>query len=396
MGETTIREQRGRPSGLAEASQPGLSRGVRLLIRIGAVVLFGLLPLVAVYAVFDAIVDRRVTPDFELAYYPAAEALLDGDRVYPTGDLVLRSGFVIDYLYPPLTAIAAIPFTAFSVDFAELIFAGLLVLGFAATLALLDVRDWRCYGLAFLWPPVLDAIQTENVTIFLGLAAALAWRFRARPLASGASLGVSFATKVVMWPLALWLAATGRVRATVWSLLTAAAVLTVTWAAIGFEGVSDYPGLLRQASELQEREAYTVYALALDLGVPTGVSRALWLLLAVALLVITVIVGRRGDERRSFVLAVAAAIACSPVVWLHYFALLLVAVAVTTPRLAPVWFLGLPLQVFIATGVHNGSTFQTAAMLVTAAVTVLLALRPPGLIRWDRGRAAQGPVTQSP
>ena len=82
--------------------------------------------------------------------------------------------------------------------------------------------------------------------------------------------------------------------------------------------------------------------------------------------------------------------------WLHYFALLLVAVAVAEPRLAPVWFLGLPLQVFISTGVHNGSTFQTAAMLATAALTVVLVLRRPTLTGWRRGQAAPRPVAGSP
>ena len=80
----------------------------------------------------------------------------------------------------------------------------------------------------------------------------------------------------------------------------------------------------------------------------------------------------------------AAAIAFSPIVWLHYFALLLVAVAIAQPRLAPIWFIGIPLQVVVDTGVYNGSTFQTAAVLVAAAATVALALAPAS---WRFGRA---------
>ena len=71
----------------------------------------------------------------------------------------------------------------------------LLAAGVVATLAVLDVRDWRCYGLAFLWPPVLSAIQTGNVTIPLALSAALVWRFRDRSTVSGVCLGVSMAAK---------------------------------------------------------------------------------------------------------------------------------------------------------------------------------------------------------
>jgi hypothetical protein len=38
------------------------------------------------------------------------------------------------------------------------------------------------------------------------------------------------------------------------------------------------------------------------------------------------------------------------------------------------WFIGFPMQIFITTGVFNGSTFQTAAMLATAALTIAFAL----------------------
>ena len=35
----------------------------------------------------------------------------------------------------------------------------------------LDVRDWRVYGVTLLWPSVIDAYQTANVTLPLALAA---------------------------------------------------------------------------------------------------------------------------------------------------------------------------------------------------------------------------------
>ena len=36
----------------------------------------------------------------------------------------------------------------------------------------LGVRDWRCYGVALMWPPVISAIQTGNLTLWLALACA--------------------------------------------------------------------------------------------------------------------------------------------------------------------------------------------------------------------------------
>ena len=59
---------------------------------------------------------------------------------------------------------------------------GVLVLVALAIPFVLGVRDWRCYGLLLLWPPVISAVQTGNVTLWFALAAALAWRFRDRTL----------------------------------------------------------------------------------------------------------------------------------------------------------------------------------------------------------------------
>ena len=47
-----------------------------------------------------------------------------------------------------------------------------------ASLWVLRVRDWRCYGAAFLWGASFHAVQTGNVTIPLLLFTALAWRAR--------------------------------------------------------------------------------------------------------------------------------------------------------------------------------------------------------------------------
>jgi len=338
-----------------------------------AVVLFGLLPLVALYFVFlNAAGDGKVT-DFENAFYPSAQAILDGESPYTSpDDPQLAAG--TEYVYPPLTALASVPFVAVSAEVAGVIVMALLVASVVGILYLLEVRDWRCYGLAFLWPPVISAIQTGNVTIPLALGAALAWRFRDDAGAAGASLGMTLATKLFLWPLVLWLAVTRRLGAAAIALVVGLVVLLVTWGAIGFAGLVDYPDLLRRVQELEEGQGYTVYALSIDLGASPEVARALWIVIAVSLLVGVVALGRRGDERRAFVLALAAALACSPIVWLHYFALLLVVVAVAERRLGPAWFV--PLVLYASTGTMNGTTLQTGLTIAAAALTVAVALRP--------------------
>ena len=348
----------------------------RFGVRIVSVAFFCVLPLFALSYVFAKVARGGVTTDFELAFYPAAQAVLDGVSPYVNpADPALEGGLA--YVYPPLTAIVVAPFTFLGPDAAGIVVMALLAAGVVATLAVLDVRDWRCYGLAFLWPPVLSAIQTGNVTIPLALSAALVWRFRDRSTVSGVCLGVSMAAKILLWPLLVWLAATRRIRAVVTAVGIAAAAVVMSWAVIGFAGISDYPELVRRLSRLEEPLGYTINALALDLGASASLARLLGLVCAVLVLGGMVFLARRGDQRRAFVLALAATLACSPIVWLHYFALLLVVVAVAEPWLGPAWFV--PLVMYASTGTHNGTTAQTAVTVVAAVLTVVVALRPAGI-----------------
>ena len=344
----------------------------RAAVDVGTVALFGVLPLFALGFVLADLASGGAGWAFREAFLGAAEAVLRGDSPYPAlDDPTLGRGTA--YVYPPLTALLVTPFTLVSSEVAAMIFALVLVATVPATLALLGVRDWRCYGLAFLWPPILSAVHVENITLLVGFAAALVWRFRDHPRAGGAILGASVAIKPLLVPLGLWLAATKRLRALVWSIGVGSALLIASWAVIGFAGLVGYRALLRGLSEAMDEYGYSVFALALDLGAGHVAARLIWVTLAVALLVVSVIVARRGDDRRGFVLAVAATIACSPIVWLHYFALLLVVVGLASTRLSPVWFV--PLLMYISEEITNGSTFQLAATLAAAALTVAGALR---------------------
>lgn len=343
-------------------------------------VLCAVLPAVSLaYVLGDVAFGAGVAPDFSY-YHATAEELLDSESILPTGDFDPDAGFVLEYVYPPLTAIVVTPLTTVSVEAASTVWCLLLVVALVVALALVGVRDWRCYGLAFTWPPALDAVETGNVTILLALTAAVAWRWRDRPDSSGTALGVGLALKLVLWPLAVWLAATRRVRAIVWAVVAGIVVVLASWAVVRFDGLWEYPDLLRRLSEVMEPLSYSVYALALDLGLPSLVARVLWLALGITLLAGIVVLGRRGDDRAAFALALAAAVAWSPIVWIHYFTLVLLAVAVAHPKLSLAWFVGIPMQLVVTNAAYNGSTVQTASVLVLAAVAVALVLpvRPGG------------------
>ena len=298
--------------------------------------------------------------DFEQTLLPAAKKIASGESPYPA------------YGYPPLVAFGLAPLTF--VPSPQVVFAVLLIASVPASLWFLGVRDWRCYGAAFLWAPVFSAVQTENVTLPLLLGIALCWHVRERRIAAVAG-GLAIAGKILCWPLVVWLAATRRYRSAVSSVIVAVAVTLGLWATLGFSGLLDYPSSLRGLGEKVASESYTPKALAVDLGASQAAGRALGTALAVAILLAVVFFGRRGDDRRSFALAVVAMIVASPIVWLHSFALLLAAVAVLRPRFSVEWML--PAALVAASGTGNGAPWQTALVLVVAAVVVGSGLAHP-------------------
>lgn len=342
------------------------------LVWFASVVFCGVLPALTVVALFaSTIQDDTVAFDFR-PFYEAAGAVLRGESPYPSdGDPLTASSGA--YVYPPLTAIGTIPFRVLPLEAAGLAVMAVLALVALAIPFILRVRDWRCYGLVFLWPPVLSAIQTGNLTLPLALCAALAWRFRDRQLSSSAYVGVTLAAKFFLWPLVVWLAATRRVVAAGLACVVGIGLLFLSWAAISFAGLGDYVDLMRRLQASVGPDAFTTYIVALDLGAPSILARAIWLALGLGLLAAVVRRGRRGDERSAFILAIATALALSPVVWLHYFALLVVAVAVAQPRLGAAWFV--PLAMFVTPGSGNPTPFETSATLAAAALTIALALR---------------------
>jgi Glycosyltransferase family 87 len=215
------------------------------------------------------------------------------------------------------------------------------------------------------------------MTLLLGLAAALAWRFRDSRAIPSVLVGVTLAAKLFLWPLVVWLAATRRLVTALLTVAIGLGLLVLSWAAISFAGVADYPDLMRRLEDAVGMDSYTLYIVGLDLGLPSPLARLLWLAVGGALLAAVVVLGRRGDERSAFILAIASALSLTPIVWLHYFALLLLVVALAQPRLGLLWFL--PFGMVVTPGSGHPSPFETAATLAIAALVIVLALRRTGV-----------------
>ncbi len=313
--------------------------------------------------------------DVRFAYLPAAEAVLDGRSPYPALDdpiLEDQKG----YVYPPQLAVALAPLAPLPVDLvALLVTAGMLAMLWL-TLRLLDVRDVRCYAAALLWMPVASGLLLANVSIPLALALAVTWRYREHVRGPAVALGLAIAAKLLLWPVLAWAVATRRLRATAWSLVVGFAVTFAAWAAIGFAGIGEYADLLRRLSEIQAENSYSFVGMAATLGFDESVGQVTAVVMGGALLLACVVWARRGDDLRSFTCAVAATLALSPIVWLHYLVVLLVPLAIARPRFSIVWLLPVLLWTSPRPGYAEGVlTFFPA---LAAAMLVAVVLLSPG------------------
>lgn len=319
----------------------------------------GVLPLALLAALFYAQYGSNeavVAVDFHNVFYPAAENVLEGISPY-----VEVTDPRTAYVYTPLLAFLVTPFTVLPLGVAEVVAALLLLACFVATPYVVGVRDWRVVGALLLWPPFVSGLQTANVTFLLCLLCAFAWRWRDRSVLPGIAIGMAVALKMFLWPLAVWLLVTRRLAS--FAMATLVAVIAVLLV-LPFETLGVFVSMLREHGELFDGESYTVYAFLAGLGVPDVTARAVWLGVGFGILVF---------GRRSFTLCVAAALVLSPIVWLHYFALLVVPLAVAA---APLWVWLLPLLLWVVPGMANGDSWQQALVLGVTAVTILLCVRP--------------------
>jgi alpha-1,2-mannosyltransferase len=349
-------------NGRREVPGPLLSAPSLSSFRLAAEkLLLGLLPpvLLLVLVLARYLVGRHLGFDFR-PVWEASRHLLSGASPYPPPH-ASALGSEQQFVYPPLAALLAAPLAAFPFGVAAALFAVIELVATFLTLRLLDVRDWRCYGITLLWYPVLQNFLIGSITSLLALGLAVVWRYRGHRSASAFVTAALIGTKVFLWPMVIWLAATRRTLTAAWAVVLALVAITLSWALVGFGGLTSYPRLLSELSRLEEWKSYSAVAFGLVLGLPIAVARTLAMLAGVAVLIAAVLVGRRypGDEqadRRTFALALAAAFIFSPIVWTHYLALLVVPIAITRRTLSPLWFV--PLAMWVTPVQSDGQAWR--------------------------------------
>lgn len=336
----------------------------------------GLVPAVVAAVCCASFVRRGVgEPDFG-AFWLAARAVLHGHSPYaPLATLppVPSRGFEA-YGYPPLTAFLLAPLAALPFLAAKLVFLVVNLGALVLALRLLGVRDWRCYGVAFVSAPVVESLATGTLSLLLLLGVAAAWRYRERAVIVGILVAAAASAKLFLWPLWFWLVRTGRRRGAVIAVGACLASVLGLWAVIGFGGLGDYPQRLDRLTRLYGPHSYSTYALARVLG--TGPGHAAQAMYAVGAIALALALGFVADDRRSLVALLGVSFLATPIFWPHYLVLLFVPVALASPRLTRAWVVPLLLWVN-PTAWSTGHAWRIAGELGLALLGLAVMLRLP-------------------
>jgi Glycosyltransferase family 87 len=357
-----------------------LSAPTRSGLRLAAdKVLFGALPPFTLTVLLIA--RFAIGKHFGFDYKPlwqASHHLFHGASPYPPPHpSALRNEQ--QFVYPPIAAVMAAPLALFPFIVSAILFAVIELVATVLTLRVLGVRDWRCYGLALLWLPVIENILIGSISSLLALGLAYAWRYRDRPWAAPLVVAAIITAKVFLWPVLLWMVATRRVAAATRAVVIAIIAVFGSWAVIGFAGLGSYPRLLDVLSRLEQWKSYSAVAFGLVLGLPAGEARALALVACAAVLVVVVLLVRRrpgslASDRQAFILAITAAFLFSPIIWMHYLAILVVPIALTRRTLTPLWFV--PIAMWATPGQSHGHAWQVTLGLLVWMGVLAASLRP--------------------
>ena len=332
--------------------------------RLLPILLFAVLPVAVAIGMFaTASSSNSLAADFHNELYPEAKLLLDWTNPFPGPDAPLEYGH--NLIWPPVAAFLVSPLTALPAGAANWAIA-LIGLGCSLlSLRIVGVRDWRVYGVFALWPQVIGEIRISHLTPFLCLLLALAWRYRDVRFAPGLAVGLAGAIKFFLWPLGVWLAAIGRARETLVAALVAGASLLLI---LPFTNLEDYLRTLIELGQDFDQDSYSPFGFLVQIGISETVAHLVTYVIGAALLVAC-------WRRASLGLAVAAALVLSPIVWLDYYAVAAIPLAVVRPRLSAVWLAPLATWGLLSAGIGAGNGWGSARVLIVFAVVLAVVVR---------------------
>ena len=280
------------------------------------------------------------------AYLAAAERVAAGGTPYQPETLngPYQPGPAGLYLYPPPFAVLMVPAAALPAGLAVSIWVVLHIAALIVAAAVMPVAAWiraAAFAVAAFSLPTLLDLNRGNVSTFVLLASAVAWRWQGRPTGSAglaASLLVRPTQAVVL--LAWLVRRRWRDIALTLVILAVVALATLPWVGIG--SYVEFATVLRNAGSFTgiPRNVDLASATAmLGFGAPLP---QLAFVAGAAVAVACLLLAARRDAETSLVTAFGAALLLSPLLWAHYLVELLIPAAFLASRGRP-WALALPL-----------------------------------------------------
>jgi alpha-1,2-mannosyltransferase len=340
---------------------------------LASLLIFGLLPVLLMISLLG---QPGFGWDFR-AFYLGAQSYLHGVSPYPSHSLAAlayKQGFV----YPaPMAALFA-PLAVLPYTVAVSAWVALSVGAIAASLWVLGVRDWRCLGALFLTHPVEQSVRLGTLMPTLTLLLALLWKYRDRVWTAGVLAAVLAVSKLFLFPVIFWLVATRRLKTAVLATAIAASVCVLGWLPIHLSSIASYPALLRALAGYEQTFSYSLTSFALGLGVSAATATVAAVVAAAGFLAWAA--AARSSDLLAFRLALAASFVLSPIIWGHYYVLLIVPLALSRPRLSAIWLAAIWIKP--DTLQMRDSTIWVALALLVLFVQLDLA---PSLSRhWNR------------
>ncbi len=310
-----------------------------------------------VLAFFPVIIPLAMVGYLVGTYHPFG-ILFDFHVMWNAGRDVAHGHSPYPFVYPAPAAVLMAPLGALPWKIAVALWWIVSALALMLALHVLGVNDWRCYGAVFASHATLWALEIGTISPLLVLAAAVAWRYRDRP-------------QIVAAAIAIWLIATRRFRTAFFTGAQSLVLLIGGWAVIGFAGLVDYPSHLGGIASKVQYDSFSALALAKASGLSASGARLTSLAVTVVALALVFVTARgRDGDRRAFIVALGASLLFSPIVWIHYYVLLYVPIAIAKKSLSWLWLLPLAFWA-LPHAASNGSAGQILfAIGVTCSVLV--------------------------
>jgi alpha-1,2-mannosyltransferase len=273
-----------------------------------------------------------VVPRSDLKVFLKAGAdVLHGRNPYPAlDDPFLYSGRA--FVYPIAAALPFVPLSALPLGVADVLFYLISVGAILLAARLAGVTDVRTIVFALLAATTLRSFQVGSLNALLMLGCVAGWRYRDQAVKSAAALAAVVVAKLFVVPIGGWLLITRRWRAAAYMAGMIAAVLGLGWL-LGPMGLGDYRTLLEILSHHENGAGWSFQRVLVEYGAAKTSARLVSVVAALALVGAAWAWYRRSSQEVAvFASCIAAALLVSPIVWSHYFVLLLAPLLVARVR----------------------------------------------------------------